>query len=218
MKSLYIFSGGPGGRDLFQLIKDINKEKAEWNVLGYVDTDDNLLGKNIDGINVFHPNKFKKNNNDNIYGICGVQDPQIRQNIVENEIIKNGLKIPILIHPNAVIAHDFKPKKGLMIFSGVNISYNVTIEKYVLISFNCLIGHDCTMGDYSSLLPTSTIDGKCKVGYKSIIGTGVVIHPGVSVGNESIVGIGTVLINNVEDNITVVNMPKLVKYSKKYDS
>lgn len=218
MKSIYIFSSGPGGRDLFQLINDINKKNKEWNILGYIDTDKNLIGKKIDGITVFHPQKIKKIKNDKIFGICGVQDPIVREKIIKYEIINNGIEIPYLIHPSAIIAHDFKPSLGLIIFSGVNISYNVKIGKNVLISFNSLIGHDCRIGDYSSLLPTSTIDGKCSVGSKSIIGSGVVMHPGVSVGNNSIVGIGTVLVNNVEDDTTIVNMPKLVKYSKKNDN
>jgi len=37
MKKILIFSAGPAGREVFQLIQEINKAKNEWQVIGYVD-------------------------------------------------------------------------------------------------------------------------------------------------------------------------------------
>ena len=215
MNKIFIFSAGPGGRDVLQLIKDINKEKKVWEVLGFVDTDLDLKDKSIDGIKVYLPEDLQKQNKDNFFGICGVLDPTIRELIVQNEIIPLGYKIPSLIHPTAVIADDFVPEEGLIIFSGVNISYNVSINKYVLVSFSCLVGHDSKIGEYSSLLPASLMDGRCIVGKKTILGSGAILHPEVKVGSKATIGMGTVVLNDVEEGITLTQMPRMIKLNNK---
>ncbi|MEC7929393.1 MAG: hypothetical protein VX169_03680 [Pseudomonadota bacterium] len=214
MKDIYIFSAGPGGRDVFQLINDINKNDSEWNLRGYVDTDSKLDGKCLDGLEIFCPEDLKGFDLSNTYAVCGVLDPDIREKIILNEILPLNLKIPSLVHPSAVIANDFTPQDGLIVFSGVNISYNVTIGKYVLVSFNCLVGHDGDIGSYSSLLPTSVMDGKCQIGQKVIIGSGAILHPGVSVGSNSTIGIGSVLLDKVPENVTIAQLPRTVKLKK----
>lgn len=214
MKDIYIFSAGPAGRDVFQLINDINKVEDIWNIKGYVDSDSKLKGKFFDGLEVFCIEDLNNFDLSDAYGVCGVLDPLIREKIVKNEILALGLHVPNLIHPSSVLANDFKPSKGLLVFSGVNISFNVKISEYVLISFNCLVGHDGRIGSYSSLLPSSVMDGKCKIGNKVIIGSGALIHPGVSIGSNSTVGIGSVLIDDVEENITIAQLPRTVKLKK----
>ena len=214
MKDIYIFSAGPGGRDVFQLINDINRNDPEWNLRGYVDTDSKLYGKSFDGLEVFSPEDLKELDLSNSHGVCGVLDPDIREKIILNEILPLNLKVPSLIHPSAVIANDFIPQDGLLVFSGVNISYNATIGEYVLISFNCLVGHDGEIGSYSSLLPTSVMDGNCQIGQKVIIGSGAILHPGVSVGSNSIIGIGSVLLDKVPENVTIAQLPRTVKLKK----
>ena len=215
MKDIYIFSAGPGGRDLYQLINDINKIKKTWNVLAYVDNDEKLQQGRIDGLKVLKPENLDSRDNQSSYGVCGILDPHLRMKIINNEIVANGIKIPSLIHPKSVIASDFIPNDGLIVFSGVNISYNVEIDRHVLISFGSLVGHDCSIGKYSSLLPASIMDGQCKLGESSILGSGAMLHPGVTVGSNSIVGMGTVVLDDVQDEITVTQMPRMIKLKNK---
>jgi len=214
MKDIFIFSAGPGGRDLFQLINDINLQEETWNILGYVDSDKDLQSKSFDGLEVFSPDYIQNQNLDELYGACGILDSGIRQKIVKNEILSCGLRIPSLVHPSSAIAHDFVPREGLIVFSGVNISYNVVIEKHVLVSFNSLVGHDSKVGEYVSLLPCTTIDGKCSIGKNSILGSGSIIHPGVSIGSNVTVGIGTVILDDVENDITITQLPRMIKLKK----
>ena len=214
MRDIYIFSAGPGGRDVFQLLNDINNTEKTWNIKGYVDTDQELGNKVIDGNKVYHPSELQNLNLSGSCGICGVLDPHIREKVIQNEILPLGFNIPSLIHPSSIIANDFEPQTGLLVFSGVNISYNVKIERHVLISFNSLVGHDGKIGEFSSLLPSSVMDGKCEVGSKSIIGSGAILHPGIIVGSNSIVGIGSVILDKVPDNVTIAQLPRTIKLNR----
>ena len=90
-KKIVIFSAGSAGREVFQLILNINKLKNEWEVIGYVDDDKNQVGKTIDNIEVFSTtNKPKKKE---IYAISGIMDSSIRKKIFNEEILKNGYQL-----------------------------------------------------------------------------------------------------------------------------
>ena len=52
-KKILIFSAGSAGREVFQLILNINKLHNEWEVIGYVDDDTNKIGKIIDDVQVY---------------------------------------------------------------------------------------------------------------------------------------------------------------------
>jgi len=206
MKQIYIFSAGPGGRDVLRLIEDINDVSPTWEVMGFVENEVELIGTVIDDLNVFSLNEVPKSSD--FYGICGVQDPYLRRRIVYNEISPKGYNLAALVHPNIVKAKDFTRREGTVIFSSVNISYNVNVGKCVLVSFNTLIGHDGEIGDFSSILSTAVINGECRVGKNSIIGSASVIHPNVHIGDDCVVGMGTSLFNDIVDGKSVVDLPK----------
>ena len=52
-KKILIFSAGSAGREVFQLILNINKLQNEWEIIGYVDSDSSKTGKIIDNIQVY---------------------------------------------------------------------------------------------------------------------------------------------------------------------
>ena len=60
-KKILIFSAGSSGREIFQLISNINKSKNEWDIIGYVDDDPKKTGNKIDDVMVYsNKNKPKK--------------------------------------------------------------------------------------------------------------------------------------------------------------
>lgn len=207
-KKIFIFGAGPGGRDLLRLIEDINSKLPTWEVLGFVDSDPKLLNKKIDGYLVYGPNNLPKSKN--YYGICGVMDPKLRRKIVDTEIESKEYMLPVLIHPETVKSNDFIAKPGSIVFSGVHISYNVKIEKCVLVSFNTDLGHDLRVGEYTSIMPSATIGGKCSIGQNCIVGSGATFHQGIKVGRDSIIGIGTTIIKDVPDKTSVVDFPRKI--------
>ena len=48
MKKILIFGAGGSGREIFNLIQEINLYKKEsWKVIGYIDSNKKLLGKKL---------------------------------------------------------------------------------------------------------------------------------------------------------------------------
>jgi len=207
-KKILIFSAGPAGREINQLILNINKFKSEWDVVGFVDDDKNKIGKKIDEIEVYsNENKPQK---DEIYAICGTMDWKIRKRIFEDEIKKNNYKLTNLIHPSVDLPKCFKAGLGNVIFGNVHISFEVQIKNFSIVSNYCDLGHNLITNDYFTAMPSAIIGGNCEIGKNTLIGSGVKIHQGLKIGSGSKIGMGTIVTSDVKDNSLVIDHPRKV--------
>ena len=162
MKKIFIFGAGSVVKDICQIIDKINNIKPTWAILGFVDNDPNLSGKKLLGIPII---KFSElTDSKEFYGICGTVNPKLKENIVNKEIFKKGYKLGTIIHPDIELPEDVIIENGSIIFSGVQISCNVKIGGCVWLDKNVLIGHDSSIGDFSSILPSTKISGMCNLG------------------------------------------------------
>jgi len=208
-KKILIFSAGPSGREVFQLISSINESSDNiWEVLGYVDEDTKKIGKIIDGIQVFSNNNLPKQNG--IYGICGMMDPVIRKKIFDSEIIKNGYRLTNLIHPSIEQPKCFKIGLGNVIFGNVHISFEVSIKNFSIISNFCDLGHNLVAHDYFTIMPSAIVGGKCEIGEQTFIGSGTKIYQGIKIGNNCKIGMGSLITNDIKKNTSVIDYPRKV--------
>ncbi len=211
-KKILIFSAGSAGRDISQLISIINKFDNKWEVIGYVDEDKKKIGKELDNLEVFS-NKNKPKNNE-IYAVCGIMEPIIRNKIFEKEIKKNGYKITNLIHPFVEKPNSMKIGNGNIIFN-CNINVDVTIKNFSLIHNFCNLGHNTTIGNYVTMLATITVGGHTTIGDKTFIASGADINRGIKIGNNCKIGIGSVIMNDIKKNTIVMDYPRRVTRKNK---
>ena len=210
MKKIIIFGAGRGGRDVLQLIEQINMQSLTWSVLGFIDKNPLLIGSMVDGIRVYNSLSGISEDFEGTYAITGIQSPDLRKKIIEVEIENNGLKLARLIHPSINVSEDCVIAEGCVIFPGVFIAKNVSLGKSVLVNYNSLLGIDLVIGDFSFVGPSVTITASCSIGNSSTIGAGCLFVPGVKVGNNCMIGLGTKLIDSVEDSQNVFDFPRKI--------
>lgn len=209
-KKILIFSAGPAGREIYQLISSINKSKLEWDVIGYVDDDPKKIGKKIDKTKIYS-NQNKPHGKD-IYAICGNSDYRIRKKIFEKEIIKNNYKLTNLIHPTNEIPKCFKIGHGNIIFGYVHISFDVEIKNFSIVSNYCDLGHNLMVNNYFTAMPGVIVGGNCEIRENTLIGSGVKIHQNLKIGKNCKIGMGTLVTSNIKSNTATVDHPrKIVK-------
>ena len=214
MKKILIFGAGEGGIEILKVIlSDINHTKPTWEIIGFVDSDPSKKGKTIAGINVYEPDIQEFNNN--IFGVCGVMDNELRKKIIHEEILGKGFQLASLIHPSIVQVPDFIHDSGVIMYPGSNISYNVKLGVGVTVNYNCVLGHDLVIANYTYIGPSVTIAGQCSIGELCTIGAGSTLLQGVSIGNYSTVGIGTTLIKSVKENTHIMEFPRVIETKKK---
>ena len=208
MDKLLIYTAGSASREVKLVVDQLNEEKPTWEIIGFVDEDPKVIGREVDGIPVFDP-EHKEQAND-VYGVCPVLNPFVRQRITETLIEGGGLKLATIFFPSVRLPRDLEIGKGSIVMPAVLFGYNVKLGKGVLVWWRALIGHDLRVGDYSSILSSANITGGCTIGERSTIGAGATLHVGVTVGNDSIVGIGTTVFQNVGNNKSVVTVSRLL--------
>mgnify|MGYP003379570671 CR=1 FL=1 len=65
---------------------------------------------------------------------------------------------------------------------------------------------------YATILPSVNLSGNTITKKYTTIGTGTKVIQGITIGENVIIGAGTVVIRDIEDNVTVVGNPaRIVK-------
>ncbi len=208
MRKIFIFSAGDGSREVLRIIREINKDKLIWDVLGFVDTNPKLIGKQVDGCMVYSAKGLSVPEGSS--GICGVMNPNLRKKITEKEIEAKGIKLASIVHPAFKGPDDFIIKPGAIIYPSVNISFNVRLGKCVSLLYNVMLGHDTDIGDYASIMPSATVNGNCIVKDSCIIGSGAILSQGITIGRNTVIGIGTTVFADVKENQSVVDLARKI--------
>ena len=102
MKNIVIIGAGGFGREVLQWIKDINKVKPTWNIVGFLDDDLKALEgfvcdyKVVGTIQDWQPKESER-------FVMAVANPKTKQVIAENMKAKGAI-FTSLIHPTAHIS------------------------------------------------------------------------------------------------------------------
>lgn len=205
MKDLIIVGASGFGREILNLIEDINKVKPTWNVLGFID--DNLNA--LDGFDLKYRLLGKIQEwlpiGKEQY-VLAVAAPKTKEKIVP--ILKEkGAKFATIIPPTSYVGARTKIGEGVVMFGEVGISVDVTIGDFVF--FNTLggIGHDVVIGDYCTFGPKVCISGGTKIGKCVNVGALASTFPGVTVGDYATIGMNSAAIRKVKEGTTVIGVP-----------
>jgi UDP-perosamine 4-acetyltransferase len=121
-----------------------------------------------------------------------------------------GLRLPVLIHPNACVSPTARLADGTVVMAGAVVSAHATLGELCIVNTRASVDHDCYLGDYVHIAPGVTLAGNVTVGNGTLIGVGASVIPGLCIGDDAIVGAGSVVIRDVPSNSTVVGNPARV--------
>jgi len=214
VKPIIIYGAGGQGREIEQLIKDINNVEPTWNVLGFVD-DSRKKGETVGRLPVlgtlYDCDSYFQNGT---YVITAIGDSAIRKTAVENiKAFHPLVQFATVIHPSARVADDVMVGQGCVIGAFSLLSTNVVVEDHVLVNYGCTIGHDAKLSMFSTVLPGANVSGNVTIEVGASIGSGAQILPGKRIGQYTIVGAGAVVNKDMPDRCTAVGVPaKPIKF------
>lgn len=148
MKDLIIVGASGFGREVLQIVKDINKQTPTWNVLGFIDDNLNALDgyecdKQVIGtIEEWEPQQSE-------HFVIAIAVPAIKERIV-GSLVKRGATFVSIIHPTALISEFTSIGEGVVIYPYAKVNVNSSIGDYVAL-LGSIIGHDAKVGDYSKI-------------------------------------------------------------------
>ena len=203
MEDIYILGSGGLAKEVYFLIKEINK----FDVIAFIDIEEK---KNIIFTEKSVPVISEEDFLNQIHLITpkiaiGIGDPIL----IEKLSIKfNDFDFPNLIHPNVVLDHDnISMGKGNILSPGVIMTTNIIIGDFNIFNLSVTIGHDVKIGNGNVFNPSVNISGQVKIDNSNLFGVGSIVLQEKSIGSNSTLGASALLTKNVEDNIVLVGIP-----------
>ncbi len=205
MKDLYIIGAGGFGREVAWLVERINDVSPEWNLKGFIDDNESLIGSKQDNYRVVGNCDYLKKMN-NVYAVCAVGNAEIRKNIIDN-IKDSNVKFATLVDPSVILSARTEINEGTIICAGTIITVDIKIGKHVIINLDCTVGHDAIIEDFVTIYPSVNVSGMTQIGECVELGTGVQIIQGKKVAARCVVGAGGVVVRNIEERGTYIGIP-----------
>lgn len=212
MKKIVIIGAGGFGREVKMLIDQINYVKPTYELLGFYD-DDTTLPDTINGFPNLGTIETLLESNDKISIALGIGIPAIKEKIIAR-LLKKEFEFPTLIHPNVLIGNDAVTiGKGTIICAGNIITCNIQIKDFITLNLSCTVGHDTTIHNFASFMPSVNISGEVVIKEKVYVGTGAKIINQLEIGKNTVVGAGAVVSKSLPANCTAVGIPaKPIKF------
>jgi len=216
MIKIFIFGAGGFGREVVWLIEDINKVKEDYDIIGFIDENNSLIGQKINGYTVVGGLDYFIDN-PNIAVAIAVGDPANRLKIF-NKL--NGLKLtyPNLIHPSVLKGRYIEMGVGNIICAGTILTENIKIGNFCHFNLNTTLGHDTVLANFTTSACSVDFAGYSNTGIGVYFGNKSTILPSIHVGDFSIIGAGTVVNKNIPVGVVAVGIPaKVIKHNHIYD-
>ncbi|QLG46684.1 NeuD/PglB/VioB family sugar acetyltransferase [Costertonia aggregata] len=187
-------------------------------IIGFIDDDTKLSGKNVNGIPVLgdYGDLFSKKLKSNIRDVyCPIGNNKIRASYLS--ALKNeGYNTPSFIHPTTSIGPDVELGEAIYMLVGNIVMPHTKIGNYLMVNMASTIAHHVTVENGVFMSSGVNIGAMINVKENAYIGMGVTAMTGIkTIGENSLLGAGTVVIKDVPDFATVVGNPgRVIKYNK----
>ncbi|WP_025739887.1 FAD/NAD(P)-binding protein [Aquimarina pacifica] len=213
MKTAVIIGAGTQGQVYASYLKE-----AGINLIGFMDDNPDLLGKEVIGIPVLGKytdlflDEFKEKIQD-VYCPIGINSVRIEY---LSTLKKEGYGIPGFLHHTVSIAPDVILGEAVYMLAGNSVMPHTTIGNYVMINSGSTIAHHATLEDGVFMSSGVNIGALIHVKRNAYIGMGVTAMTGIKeIGEETLIGAGTVIIRDVPDYVVLAGNPGRVLRTKK---
>lgn len=210
MKDLVIIGAGGFGREVLQLVKEINEQTPTWNFLGFVSEWEET--ESPEGILPIGDLEYLKNMNPKPYVVVAIAIADARRRI--SAICEEaGIPFATLIHPTVRIKGDLcTVGEGSILCEGVLLAVNSHIGKHCILNFSCGIGHDTIVDDFVSMMSETITGGNTYIGKGCYFGLRCIVINKLNLTNDCTFGAGAVIVKDATESGTYVGVPaKMIK-------
>lgn len=205
---LVIYGAGGLGRELLEIIEEINAVHPTWNILGFADdgirTDEGM----ICGYPLLGGREFFRSIARRTAVLLGFADCAAKEDAYGKiTSFCRDFYFPVIVHPYSYVSPRATLADGAVIARFCSVHVSATVGRCALVSNKCEISHDSAVGDFVSLMPSVNISGNVDIGKKTFIGVQAAVLQGVTIGSDAIVGMGSVVLSDVPEGCTVVGSP-----------
>lgn len=205
MKDLVIYGMGGFGREVHQIVEDVNQDERAWNFLGFLDDDPARRGTLAHGYPGLGGLEWLERH-PRVAVVLSMGSPATRFRVAKRIRASGHQELATLVHPRAWIGNRVCLGQGTIVHAAANVTTDVTVGNHVILNKGCTIGHDVVIGDYVFVAPHALV-GCSEVGEGSYLGAGSNAVNYLPLGRWSVVGAGAVVLGELPPNVTAVGVP-----------
>lgn len=207
---IVIFGFGGFGREVHEMILDINRSDHRFDLVGFLDGNQEAFGSIVHDLPVLGGPEWVQSN-PGVNVVLALGSPVSKKRVLSQF---DGLdaNFPAIVSPRAWIGDYVEIGAGSIICAGTIVTTDVEIGSFCTLNLNVTVGHDVTIGDYATLAPAANVSGNVHIRTGCEFGTNAIVIPSVEIGEWSIIGAGTVVTGDLPANVTAVGAPaKVIK-------
>lgn len=208
MNNIVIVGNGGFAREVKWLIEECNKIKKEWNLIGWISTQEK--GTIVDGLPIVGDDQWLIEYSEPISAVIAIGNGALRKRLVQSYRVNKNISFPNIVAPNVILNKRIKMGQGCIITFQSTFTVDIEIGNFIISNLACTVGHDCKIGNYTTLYPGAHVSGGVTLGECSSVGTGASIIQGCSIGENTFIGAGAVVVKNIPSNCTAVGVPAKV--------
>lgn len=142
----------------------------------------------------------------NCDAFVAVGNPSVRSRLME--LLEREQKtLPVLVHPNAVVAEDVQLGVGTVVVAGAVVNPGAKIGKGCIINTCSSVDHDCDLEDYVHVAVGAHVAGTVHIGHHTWVGAGATVSNNVDICADCMIGAGAVVCKSLEENGVYVGVP-----------
>jgi sugar O-acyltransferase (sialic acid O-acetyltransferase NeuD family) len=209
VEDLVIFGTGGAGRDTEQIVRDINADRPQYNLLGYLDGSAARQGQEIHGLPVLGDLEWLAQH-PNTHIVVAVGNPPARKRLVERAMQLGHERFATLIHPQALVGKWVEIGEGTTIYAASVLTVDIRVGRFNWLNVASTLAHDVVTADFVTLAPAANVSGNVTLGTGCDLGTNCAIKHQIQIGEWSIIGAGAAVVKDVPPNVTVAGVPAKV--------
>ena len=206
VKDIVIVGAGGFGREVAWLVEEINAVSPEWRLLGFLD--DMAKGSTVEGYPILGPIEHVAELGQHVHLTCAIGDSRLRKRLVD-KLAESGRRFATLIHPSVLKSAYVSIGEGSTICAGTILTTNISIGKHCLLNLDCKVGHDSTLGDFTSCMPAVNIAGDVIIKQGCYFGLNACVINQKRVGEWSIIGAGAAVVKDIPARSLAVGVPAM---------
>lgn len=208
VRPLLLVGAGGFGREAAEAVHAINSITPRWKLLGFLDDDEALHGKDLDGTRVVGTATDVHRYPDAEVIVCAGSPAHYgaRKHLVG----RLGLPLeryPTLVHPSASVASSARLGPGTVLLAGAVVTGRAVVGAHVAVMPGVVITHDATVGHYVTFASGVRLGGGVEVEEGAYLGSGALIREHLKVGAWSLVGMGSVVLEDIPPYEVWVGQP-----------
>ena len=208
MKKLVLLGAGGFGREVAaSILPFMNQREPSYELIGFIDDGEQYhTGMMIDGYPWLGRQEWILDHKDDVYCTCTIGSAKMKA-AIQRKLTEQGVRFATLIGYGAYVAPYSEIGPGSVLYGWTQISVNCKIGVGVVLNDSVRIGHDVTIGDYTSIMPGTGLSGGCVIGKEVDIGGHAYIVPGRKIGDGAKIAAGSIVFTNVRAGTTVLGNP-----------